>query len=114
MAVLSAVKYEGNDSQVYRMQLTADYAAAAGTEPVGGVTSDIKPKITKGNREHGIRPRGVRLVRTIGTAPDQFKKYAFLPVLTVAEWASGAYAPGSAINIGTTAYTVVDRVAEDF
>ena len=36
MAVLSAVKYEGNDSQVYRMQLTADYAAAAGTEPVGG------------------------------------------------------------------------------
>ena len=114
MAVLSTVKYEGNDGQVYNIKLTADFAVAAGTEPTGGVTSDIKPKLTKSDREHGIRPRGVRLVRTIGTAPDQFKKYATIPVLTAVEWNSGAYAPGAAINVGTTAYTVVSRISEDY
>lgn len=114
MPVLSSVKYEGNDAQVYTLKLTSDYAAAAGTEPIAGVTTDIKPKVSKTNREHGIRPRGVRLVRTIGTAPDTFKKYAFLPVLTNAEWASGTYAPGAAINIGTTAYTIVSRISEDY
>lgn len=114
MPALVTVKYEGDDSQVYNLKLTTDYAAAAGTEPVGGVTSDIKPKISKTNREHGIRPRAVRLVRTVGTAPDTFKKYAFLPVLTSVEWNSGAFSPGAAINIGTTAYTVSSRIAEDY
>lgn len=114
MPVLTDVKYEGNDGVVYNLKISPDYAVAAGTEPVGGVNTDIKPKISKTNREHGIRPRGVRLVRTVGTAPDTFKKYAFLPVLTVVEWASGAYGPGAAISIGTTAYTVSSRLDEDY
>lgn len=114
MPTLTTVKYEDKDGTVYALQLTAEFAIAAGTEPTGGVSSDIKPKISKSNREYGIRPRGVRLVRTVGTAPDTFKKYAFLPVLTQVEWLSGAYAPGAGINIGTTAYTVVSRVDEDF
>lgn len=114
MPALSTVKYEGNDGTVYSLKLTAEFAVAAGTEPTGGVSSDIKPKVSKSNREHGIRPRGVRLVRTVGTAPDTFKKYAFLPVLTAVEWNSGAYSPGAAINVGTTPYTVSSRVDEDF
>ncbi len=114
MVALTTVKYEADDSTIYSLKLTPDFAAAAGTEPTGGVNSDVKPKITKTNREHGIRPRAVRLVRTVGTAPDTFKKYAFLPVLTAVEWGSGAYSPGAAINIGTTAYTVSSRIAEDY
>lgn len=114
MPELTTVKYEGDDSAVYNLKLTADYATAAGTEPTGGVTSDIKPKVSKSNREHGIRPRGVRLVRTVGTAPNTFKKYAFLPVLTAVEWGSGSYSPGAAVNIGATAYTVSSRIAEDY
>lgn len=114
MPTLDTVKYEGNDGTVYNLSLTTDFAIAAGTEPAGGVSSDIKPKISKSNREHGIRPRGVRLVRTVGTAPDTFKKYAFLPVLTAVEWASGAFAPGAAVNVGTIAYTVSSRLDEDY
>lgn len=114
MATLSVVKYESDGGDIHSMKLTSDYAAAAGDEPTDGVSSDIKPKISKTNREHGLRPRGVRLVRTIGTAPDTFKKYTFLPVLTAAQWVSGAFAPGSAINIGSTAYTVIARIAEDY
>lgn len=108
------VKYEGNNGTVYQLQLSPDFAIAAGTEPAGGVGSDVKPKITKSEREFGIRPRGVRLVRTVGTAPDTFRKYAFLPVLTPVEWASGAYSRGAAVNVGTTAYTVSSRIDEDF
>lgn len=114
MAILTKVKYESNDSTVYSLQLTPDFATAAGTEPTGGVSSDVKPKISKSNKEHGIRPRGVRLVRTVGTAPDECKKYTFLPVLTQVEWLSGAYAPGAAINIGTTAWEVSSRIQEDY
>lgn len=114
MPTLDDVKYEGDDGTVYNLKLTPDFAVAAGTEPVGGVSTKIKPKVSKSNREHGIRPRGVRLVRTVGTAPNTFKKYAFLPVLTAVEWNSGAYAPGAAINVGTTAYTVSSQLAEDF
>lgn len=114
MAVLSKVKYEGDDGQVYNMRLTPDYAAAAGSEPVGGVTSDIKPKITKGNKEHGLRPRLVTLSRVIGTAPDNFTIYTSLPVLTALEWSSGAFAPGATVSIGGTAWVVVTREGEDY
>lgn len=114
MPALVTVKYEGDDAQVYSLKMTADFAAAAGTEPTGGVTSDIKPKISKTNREHGIRPRAVRLVRTVGTAPDTFKKYALLPVLTAVEWNSGAFGPGAVINVGAVQYEVSSRLAEDY
>jgi len=114
MPVLTNTKYEGNDGQIYSIKLTADYASAAGDPPAGGVTTDIKPKISKTNREHGIRPRGARLVRTIGTEPDTFKKYTFLPVLTLTAWSSAAYSPGTAINVGTVAYTVISRIGEDY
>ena len=114
MPVLTDTKYEGNDAQIYKISLTPDYAAAAGTAPTGTITSNIRPKITKGDREFGVRPRGVRLVRTIGTAPDTFKKYAFLPVLTASEWASATYAPGVTVTIGTIDYTVASRINEDY
>ena len=114
MTALVETKYQGNDAQVYRIKMNANFAAAAGTAPTEDVTTDIKPKITKANREHGIRPRGVRLVRTVGTPPDTFKKYAFLVVLTNADWASSTYAPGATVAINSIDYTVSSRVGEDY
>ena len=114
MASQVKVKYEDDNGTIYSLRMSPDFAAQAGTEPTGGVSTDVKPKISKTNREHGIRPRGVRLGRTIGTAPDTFTRYTFLPVLTQTEFNSAAYAIGATITIGTTAWEVVSKQGEDF
>jgi hypothetical protein len=96
------------------LSLKPPTAAAAGTPPSGEVTQNVKIKVTKSSREFGIKPRGVALSRTLGTAPDTFTKQAFLPVLTPAAFATPAFAIGSSITIGGVVWTVVGRRAEDF
>ena len=108
------IKYEANSGNIHQMQLSPDFAAAAGTEPTGAVDSDIIPKVSKSDREFGIRPRGVRLVRTVGTAPDTFKKYTFVPVMTATEWNSATYAKGATVTVGSIDYVVSSRLDEDF
>lgn len=114
MAARTNTKYESDEGTIHPISLTANFATAAGTPPAGAVNSSIKAKVTKSNREAGLRPRGVRLFRTLGTAPDTFKRYAFLPVLTAAGLASATFAPGATITIGTVAWTVSTRVQEDY
>lgn len=114
MVANAVVKYESNSGQIYQLSLNPDRAAAAGTEPTGGVTSDIKAKVSKSNREFGIRPRGVRLSRVVGTAPDTFRKYSFLPVLTPVAFATADFQLGATITIGGVVWTVVVRIGEDF
>lgn len=114
MTARTVTKYEADLGSIHSISLTPDYAAAAGTPPTGDVNNDIKPKVSKTNREFGLRPRGVSLSRTLGTAPDTFKKYAFLPVLTSTDFNGTSYAPGATVTIGGTAWTVVTRVPEDY
>jgi hypothetical protein len=113
MAVKVATKYEDDDLTVHRIVLSSAYSAVAGTAPTGAVTAKGTVKVTKSSREYGVRPRGVRLSRVIGTAPDQFKKYTFLPVLTVTGFAGSGFSPGSTITIGSTAWTVAKKIGED-
>lgn len=114
MVARTDTKYEANAGSIHRILLTPEYAAVAGTPPMGDVDSSIRPKVTKTKREFGIKPRGVTLVRTIGTAPDTFKKYTFLVVLTETAWNGATFAPGATITIDSVDYTVVNRVGEDF
>lgn len=114
MAARTDTKYEANAGTIHRILLTPEFAAVAGTPPTGAVNSRIRPKVSKTDREFGIRPRGVTLVRTIGTPPDTFKKYTFLVVLTPADWASPGFSEGSTITIGSIDYKVVSLVDEDF
>lgn len=107
-------KYEADDATVHQILLTPDYAAVAGTEPAGAITSPIKAKVTKSNREFGLRPRGVGLVRTVGTAPDTFVKRAFLPVLTATGFVAPAFAIGATITIGTVNWTIASKHNEDY
>jgi len=114
MAVKSVVKYEANSGSIHSLLLSADRASEAGTEPSGNVNSKIKAQMSKTNKEFGLRPRGVRLARVIGTEPDTFKKYTFLPVLTPTEWNSATFQNGATITIGSTNWEVVAAVAEDY
>lgn len=114
MPVKSTVKYEANDGSIHSLLLDTTRAAVAGTEPAGAVDSKIKAQISKTNKEFGLRPRGVRLARVIGTDPDTFKKYTFLPVLTPTAWSSAPFQNGATIAIDSVDWEVVAAVAEDY
>lgn len=114
MVAKTVTKYEADSGDIHGILLHPDKAAVAGSPPTGDVSSPIKAKISKTNKEYGIRPRGVRLARIIGTAPDTFKKYAFLPVLTSAAMGTPAFAIGATITIGGVAWIVVSHEGEDY
>jgi len=110
----TTTKYESDDGIIHPIRINSTRVAAAGTAPAGAVTSNAYAKISKSNREFGIRPRGVRLVRTLGTGDLAFKKYSFLPVLTSTAWDANTFDPGATVTIDETAWTVAARVPEDF
>lgn len=114
MVARTQTKYESDSGDIHFIALSPDFATAAGTPPTGAINNDIKAKVSKSNREYGIRPRGVRLSRTIGTAPDTFKKYTFLPVLTPTAFGGAGFQLGATVTIGTTDYVVVSRNPEDY
>lgn len=107
-------KYESDAGTIHPILLSPDYATAAGTEPAGAINSPIKVKVTKTNRQFGVKPRGVTLVRTVGTAPDTFVKRAFLPVLSATGFAGAGFAVGATVNIGTVAWTIASKHNEDY
>lgn len=107
-------KYETNAGAIHPILLKPDTASAAGAPPAGAVTQNIKAKVTKSTRAYGLRPRGLTLSRTLGTAPDTFTKTTFLPVLTEARFNEAAAAIGATVTVGTTAWVVVGKRAEDF
>jgi len=111
---MARAKYEADSGSIHLLTMNAERLAVAGAEPTTGTASSIKAKISKSNREYGIRPRGVRLARTIGTAPETFVKYAFLPVLTPVAFNGTGFTLGGSITIGTIVWEIIARLNEDF
>lgn len=79
-------KYESDKGTIHSLRMSKSKADVANnTEPDGDVDSDILPKISKSNREYGLRPRGVRLYRdvTAGSGVNAVSRRftAFLPIL---------------------------------
>jgi hypothetical protein len=107
-------KYEADSGSIHPIKLTTDYASQAGTPPSGAVDSNISAKVTKASSEYGLRPRGVRIARTITDGTSTCSLFGFLAVLTESAWNGAAYSPGATITIGSTAWTVTTRVPEDF
>jgi hypothetical protein len=107
-------KYESDSGTIHEINLSEERLAEAGTPPAGAIDSLINVKVSKTNREYGIRPRRVLLTRTIGTAPNQFTRRSTLPVLTPTAFALPAFAKGATITIGAIDWTVADKEGEDF
>lgn len=107
-------RYEADSGQIHLLTLDTDRLAQAGAPPAGDTTSSIRAKVSKSNREYGIRPRGVRLGRTVGTEPDTFTKYSFLPVLTPTAFNGTGFSLGGTITIGTITWEIIARVTEDY
>lgn len=111
---MASSKYEADNGTVHRIRISADRLAKAGTVPAGAIDSPISVKISKSNRETGLRPRGVRLTRPLNpTATDKIY-YSFLPVLTAAGLEAAAFSIGATIQIGSTDWKVLAKVNEDY
>lgn len=107
-------KYESDSGLIHPINLSAARLAVAGTPPTGAVDTQVQAKVSKSNREFGIRPRRVLLSRTVGTAPNQFVRRTSLPVLTPTAFASATFAIGADITIGGTEWEIYAKQGEDF
>lgn len=100
-------RYTSDDGDQKPIRLEAE-TADAGSFPAGtGLDDRDFVKVSKGNREFGMRPRGVRLRRR---ASDGIR-YKFLPIATTA--AFDAILSAGTVTIGGTAWNVTSPVPED-
>lgn len=114
MPAFERAKYESDRGTIHSIRLQPATLAVAGAQPAGAVDSDIKAKVTKTNREFGLRPRGVTIAITRGEGEETFTETAFIPVLTIAGFATAGFQLNAAIQYGGEAWTVVGRKAEDY
>jgi hypothetical protein len=112
-------KYESDAGSVHVIRLSPIKAAIDGnTEPDGDVDSPIKVKISKSNREFGIRPRGVRISiersATEGETTVTRVDRAFIPILSKTVFESDSFAPQSTITYKEEEWKVAEKIGEDF
>ena len=112
MATKTTVKYESDTGLVHPMKVDSTRTTHIGTAPTGAYDTKISVKQSKSKSEAGIKPRGVRLSRILGTAPDTFSKTTFLPVVTVTALATSAFDIGATITINSIAWKVESKVGE--
>lgn len=99
--------YTAEDGQVYKLKMKPDTATAGSFSATSGFTTNVYAKISKGDGEHGLRPRGVRLSREATATVGKF-----LPVATNA--AIEALVSAGTVTIDGETWNVVSSVAEDY
>lgn len=110
-------KYQADNDIIHPIRLgKAALAVANNTAPEGAVTSPIPAKVSKTNRQIGLRPRFVRLSRETAVAGEERKliTYVNLPILTKAAFSAPAFADQSAVTYAGKEYKVIQREAEDY
>lgn len=112
MAKTVQTTYAADGGAVFKIRIGQDTYTALTTKSGGTVTQNSYVKISKTNREFGLRPRLAVLSRQVGTGADAVVKYKRVPALTADDFA-GQLKIGGTITIGTTVWTVTDNLAED-
>lgn len=119
MAGIQRLKYETNNGSIFNVLLddNSGVDALIGTPPSGEYTENMTIRISKNNKEVGIRPRQVLLSRNIGgTAADAnclvqtATRYKRVAIPTETRW--DAIALNAKFTIGGTEYTVSKKVNE--
>lgn len=104
------LKYETNAGSVFFIRLTEAYAAVAGAPPSGAALESFHVEVKKNRREFGLHPRTVSLSTVVGEAPNTFKKFAELPILTPAVF--DGLAIGNPITLNGVVYNVSSKNPE--
>jgi hypothetical protein len=119
MAGIQRLKYQTNNDSIFNVLLDDNTGidTLIGTQPTADYTENMTIRVSKNNKEVGIRPRQVLLTRTIGgTAPDANclvqtgERYKRVPIPTKTRW--DAIALQSSFTIGGTEYKVQKKIQE--
>lgn len=113
MVAFSKSKYQSDALNIHPIRLLPDTLEAAGPVPAAAVNVSISADIIKGKRQYGLGPRGVRASKVFGVAPNTFKKYIFIPVLSKASWGAGNFVVGGEITYKTDTW-VIESLTPEF
>jgi hypothetical protein len=106
--------YTDDAGKKHPMRLSSITAAAQPTAAVksSAAAPDLRDSVRRGPtaKKRGIHARGIRLVRTAGTAPDIKAYYDTLPILLPADLATALAL--TSITIGANAWTPITSFAE--
>lgn len=103
--------YTADSTATHPIRLSTAAATAQTSVATQGTATNGISAIAGGSRKRlGLRARGVRLTRKVGTAPNQGTRSTFLPILKPADFT--ALSKGSEITIGSLTYTVSSKVPE--
>jgi len=111
-------KYEADNAAIHTINLSAKkLAVASNTVPTAAVDSTVKVKVSKSNREFGLRPRGVVMYRTVtagaGANAVTKNKYMFLPILSKTVFDGATFAAETTHTYDGSTWTVLDKKVED-
>jgi len=112
-------KYESDSGAIHSINLSAKkLAVASNTVPTGAVDSDIIAKVSKSNREFGLRPRGVVMTKVVtgGTGGNAVSatKSTFLPILSKTVFDGATFAKETTHTYDGSTWTVLSKRAEDY
>lgn len=110
MSSFTTVKYQSNAGDIHPLRVRSTFVSAIGSQPSGSIDSDINARTRKNSRQYGLRVRGWRLYRIIGSGANQFRRYTFLPKLTQSEYNE---AFPETISISGVDWKPLARVPED-
>jgi hypothetical protein len=103
-------KYEDDNAQIHSIRLAAASIAAAPGGSATGALTGIPVEGRRSSRSQTLQVRGVRLVRRVGTAPNDKAFTTFLVIPTLAGY--DGIAVQDAITVGGVAYTVQRKLPE--
>lgn len=119
MPATQRVKYETDAGSIFNVILDASTGISAiiGTLPGGTYTENMTVRVSKNNKEVGIRPRQVLLSREIGedTSVETCLvmtgfRYKTVPIPTKTRW--DAIADNATFVIAGTTYKVKKKISE--
>lgn len=112
-------KYKADDDTVHPIRLNSKTTAVAGNPaPTEATTSSIYAKVSKSNREFGIRPRRVTGVKTVevtqGEETYTIRKRVTVPILNPDTFDGTAFDIGATFTYDGEQYTVQSKQSEDY
>lgn len=115
MPAYTRTKYQADSGFVHAIRINPITVTLAGAAPVDPVDSEVRVKISKGNREFGIRPRRIKIGKTFGVAPNTFVRTAYIAVLTPATFAAATHQLNAVVTYkGDADWQVISRDPEDY
>lgn len=104
--------YTDNDGDTHFCRVGTKAFAAGGFTTGSSPSSKIPAKVSKNNKEFGLRPRMLAISRPANPGPTEKVYRQRIPIATQSLW--NASTVGSTIGYGGETWVVDDQIPEDY